>query len=142
MILSRIKDYFSSNKIRQIVYVSFIFLIFVSIYHLAYAKRIIPGVRIGSLRVGGMTYLQARKALEENEKKLTEEVVFKTDGKEYRIKGSDISLVYDWDGSVSRAFEVGRTGNLFIDNKDNSREKKEKYNFIMNNMRMSICELG
>jgi len=118
MILSKIKNYFSPNKLRQILYVFFVFLIFVSIYHLAYAKRIIPGVRVGSLRVGGMTYLQARKALEENEKKLTEEVVFKADNKEYRIKGSDISLSYDWDGSVSRAFEVGRTGNFFIDNKD------------------------
>jgi len=37
---------------------------------------------------------------------------------------------------------VERMEYFFIDNKDNSREKKEKYNFIMNNMRMSICELG
>jgi vancomycin resistance protein YoaR len=118
MILSRIKDYFSSNKLRQILYVIFVVLILVSIYHLAFAQRIIPGVRIGSIRVGGMTYLQARKALEDNEKNLTKEVVFKANTKEYRISGSDIGLAYDWDGSVSRAFEVGRTGNLFIDNKD------------------------
>ena len=37
---------------------------------------------------------------------------------------------------------VERMEYFFIDNKNNSREKKEKYNFIMNNMRMSICELG
>jgi len=37
---------------------------------------------------------------------------------------------------------VERMEHFFIDNKQNSREKKEKYNFIMNNMRMSICELG
>ena len=37
---------------------------------------------------------------------------------------------------------VERMEYFFIDNKDNSREKKEKYNFIMKNMRMSICELG
>jgi len=37
---------------------------------------------------------------------------------------------------------VERMEYFFMDNKDNSREKKEKYNFIMNNMRMSICELG
>ena len=37
---------------------------------------------------------------------------------------------------------VERMEHFFIANKNNSREKKEKYNFIMNNMRMSICELG
>ena len=37
---------------------------------------------------------------------------------------------------------VERMEYFFIDNKDNSREKKEKYNFIMKTMRMSICELG
>jgi vancomycin resistance protein YoaR len=93
-------------------------MIVVTVYHLAYAKRIIPGVRIGNVRVGGMTYLQARKSLEEYEKKVTKEVVLKSGGREYRIKGSDISLVYDWDGSVSRAFEVGRTGSFLTDNKD------------------------
>jgi hypothetical protein len=36
---------------------------------------------------------------------------------------------------------VERMEHFFIDNKNNSREKKEKYNFIMNTMRMSICEL-
>jgi len=118
MIFDKIKTYFSPNRLRQMIYVFFAFLIFVSIYHLAFATRIIPGVRVGTLRVGGMTYLQARKALEEYEKKITKEVVFKTGDKEYRIKGSDISLVYDWDGSVSRAFEVGRTGSFFTDNKD------------------------
>ena len=37
---------------------------------------------------------------------------------------------------------VERMEYFFIDNKNNSREKKDKYNFIMNTMRMSICELG
>jgi hypothetical protein len=37
---------------------------------------------------------------------------------------------------------VERMEHFFIDNKQNTREKKEKYNFIMNTMRMSICELG
>ena len=37
---------------------------------------------------------------------------------------------------------VERMEHFFMDNKNNSREKKERYNFIMSNMRMSICELG
>ena len=37
---------------------------------------------------------------------------------------------------------VERMEHFFIDTKNNSRDKKDKYNFIMNTMRMSICELG
>ena len=37
---------------------------------------------------------------------------------------------------------VERMEHFFIYAKNNSRVKKEKYNFIMNTMRMSICELG
>jgi hypothetical protein len=37
---------------------------------------------------------------------------------------------------------VERMEHFFIDTKHNSRDKKDKYNFIMNTMRMSICELG
>jgi len=30
----------------------------------------------------------------------------------------DINLVYDWEGTALRAFEVGRSGNFFRDTKD------------------------
>lgn len=118
MILNKIKKYFSPKRVKQIIYVFFAFLLIVSIYHLVFAKRIIPGVHVGNVKVGGMTYLQAKKALEEYEKKQTKELIFKSEKREYKIVGSDLSLVYDWDASVSRAFEVGRTGNFFVDNKD------------------------
>jgi len=65
-----------------------------------------------------MTYLQAIKTLEEHEKTVSKELILKAEDREFIIKASDINLVYDWDASVSRAFEVGRTGNIFIDNKD------------------------
>jgi hypothetical protein len=37
---------------------------------------------------------------------------------------------------------IERMEHFFIDNKNNSHVQRSKYNFIMNTMRMSICELG
>lgn len=118
MIFSKAKDYFTSNRVSRIVYVFYALLILVTIYHIVFAKRIIPGVYVGKVKVGGMTYLQAKKALETYEGKVSKELILKSDSKEYSIKASDINLTYDWDASVTRAFEVGRTGNIWTDNKD------------------------
>jgi vancomycin resistance protein YoaR len=116
--LNRVKNYFTPGKIRDLIYIFYGLLIVITIYHLVFAKRIIPGVYVGNVRVGGMTYLEAKKILEENEQKVTKELIIKYGDKEYVIKDSDIGLVYDWDSSVTRAFEVGRTGNVFVDSKD------------------------
>ncbi len=118
MIFQKIKNFFSQNIVRRVCYVFFVLMLAATAYHLVYAQRIIPGVHIGNVKVGGMTFLQAKKALEDYEKNVTEVLVLKYGNKEYKVSASDISLVYDWDSSVSRAFEVGRTGNFFIDNKD------------------------
>jgi len=116
--LYKIKELITFERIKSTIYVLY-FLLFISVvFHFSYARRIIPGVKIGSVRVGGMTYLQAIKTLEEHEKTVSKELILKAEDREFIIKASDINLVYDWDASVSRAFEVGRTGNIFIDNKD------------------------
>ncbi len=116
--LYKIKELITFERIKSTIYVLY-FLLFISVvFHFSYARRIIPGIKIGSVRVGGMTYLQAIKTLEEHEKTVSKELILKAEDREFIIKASDINLVYDWDASVSRAFEVGRTGNIFIDNKD------------------------
>ncbi len=116
--LYKIKELITFERIKSTIYVLY-FLLFISVvFHFSYARRIIPGIKIGSVRVGGMTYLQAIKTLEEHEKTVSKELILKAEDREFIIKASDINLVYDWDASVSRAYEVGRTGNIFIDNKD------------------------
>jgi vancomycin resistance protein YoaR len=106
------------SKAKYFIYAFYVLLGLITIYHLAYSKRIIPGVKVGSVHVGGMTYLQAKKALQDYEKTVTKEVVLKLGTREFKISGSDIGLVYNWDDSVSRAFEVGRSGKFFTDTKD------------------------
>lgn len=116
--LSKFKNIFPPEKLKKLIYILYAFLALVTIYHLVFANRIIPGVFVGNVKVGGMTYLQAKKALENYEAKVSKELILKLDNKEYSVKASDINLVYDWDASVTRAFEVGRTGNFITDNKD------------------------
>ena len=116
--LSKFKNIFPPEKLKKLIYVLYAFLALVTIYHLVFANRIIPGVFVGNVKVGGMTYLQAKKALENYEAKVSKELILKLDNKEYSVKASDINLVHDWDASVTRAFEVGRTGNFITDNKD------------------------
>lgn len=89
-----------------------------STYHIVYARRIIPGARLGELRIGGMTYQEARKVLEDYEKSSNQSIALKYGNYEYEVEPSDLGLEYNIDATVSRAFEIGRTGNIYIDNKD------------------------
>jgi len=96
----------------------YIFLTLAVIYHVVYAKKIIPGVKVGSVRVGGMTYDKALETLKNKESSLDERILFKYNDTSYEILGDSLGFSYDWDSSVSRAFEVGRTKNIFIDTRD------------------------
>ena len=103
-----------------------IFLSLVSAYHFYYARRIIPGVHIGNIPIGGLAYTEAKEKLittyELSSKTLTylhkHEGAEESEPTQYLIKAEDIELEYLWDNTVSRAFEVGRTGNLWVDTKD------------------------
>lgn len=106
------------NKYRYLVLAVYIGFFLLSIFHIYYSRRIIPGVKIGSVDVGGKTFTQAKKALENFEKKSDKKVVFEYQNKLFEITSKEIDLSYDWDASVVRAFEVGRTGNPYTDNKE------------------------
>ena len=93
-------------------------------YHLYYANKIVPGVELAGIKIGGLTYTQALEKVSQKESQ-TEKVLKlwaqdapQSQGKIYQIKSNDIELKYNWEAGVARAFEVGRTGNLFADNKD------------------------
>src|SRR4030042_1094156 len=105
-------------KIKWLLISIYVLLLFVVFYHFYYAQRIIPGVKIGSVNVGGLTYSQAKTALNNAEKNLTKDLVLKYNENEFHVKGEDIGFAYDWDAAVTRAFEVGRTKNIYIDTKD------------------------
>lgn len=118
-------DLFYQNSLmnkRKILYTSIIslcaILLSFSLYHFYFAHRIIPGVVIGKVNVGGQKYDAAKNLLVQKEKTTKKELTLKYDDKVFVIKYTDVDLKYDWDGAVTRAFEIGRTGNLFVDTRD------------------------
>lgn len=106
------------QKVKNVILIVYSVLFISTVYHFVYAKRIIPGVKVAGVRIGGMTFAQAKKTLEDKEQATTKELKLTYDTKEFLIRAQEIGLVYDWDSAVSRAFEVGRTGNIIVDTKD------------------------
>ncbi len=113
-----ISEKISDKRIKPYLLVFYAILITSILYNLAYARRLIPGIRIAGTGLGGMSFYQAKGVLEKSEQGEIKELKFRYEDKEFFIKDSDIDLKYDWDGTVGRAFEVGRTGNILIDTKD------------------------
>lgn len=109
---------FDTEKLRNSLVVIYFFTILVICYHVFYAKKIIPGVRVAGQDLGGMTFSKAKSALEKSESTIDKDLKMYYEYKDFLIKGEDINLEYDWEDSVVRAFEVGRSGNFFIDTKN------------------------
>jgi len=95
-----------------------ILLILFSSYHILFSRKLIPGVYVAGLDLGGFSYDDAVVRLEEFEA-VSEKIINITyGGKSFDLKGEEIGLEYSWGATVSRAFEVGRTGNFFVDTKE------------------------
>ncbi len=113
-----VKSSRSNYYVSKLILICSFFFVLTSIYHIVYAHRIIPGIKIGSVAVGGKTYNQAKKALEAYDNSIDKKIVLHFEDRNFEFKGSDVNLQYNWDASVSRAFEIGRTKNLMTDIKD------------------------
>ncbi len=100
-------------------YFAFLIVIsFFTFYHIGYAKKIIPGVKIGEVFVGGMSFEDAVEAVTEYEAELEKKIVLKSDGSVFEFSDLDVELIYDVEATVSRAFELGRSKRFFVDTKD------------------------
>ncbi|MBN1462416.1 MAG: VanW family protein [Paludibacteraceae bacterium] len=93
-------------------------LLIISAYHIYYARKMIPGVSIAGMDVGGLTYNQALQKLKDKEISTIKNIQLVYEGRAYELKAEDIDLLYNWEATVSRAFEVGRTGVFYTDAKD------------------------
>ncbi|MBW6441412.1 VanW family protein [Patescibacteria group bacterium] len=114
---SKLKN-INPQKAKKILIIFYAFLFMAILYHLIFARRIIPGVRVAGVRVGGMEFSQAKKTLEKNLDGIDGDLKMIFEDKEFLIRKEDIGLSYDWENSVVSAFEVGRSGNFFVDTKD------------------------
>lgn len=107
-----------SLYIKKIILGVYLLLIFSVCYHVFYAKKIIPGVVVGNVRVGGLTEQQALDVLQKKDSTLSKKLIFKYEDSTFEITDTQIGFSYDWPATVKRAFEVGRTNNFFVDSKD------------------------
>ena len=79
--------------------------------------KIIKGIKIKNIEIGGLTKEEAEKKINEKiQEKLDNDIVFKAENFEYSIKLSQIEINYDTKKAVQEAYETGRKGNIFINN--------------------------
>jgi vancomycin resistance protein YoaR len=100
------------KKLRPFLLVFYGVLLISIAYNVYYARKIVPGVKISGVNIGGLTFNQAKDILQNIEAETDKNLKFKFENNEYFINGEDISLKYDWDYSISKAFEYGRSGNF------------------------------
>ncbi|MCX7623363.1 MAG: peptidoglycan binding domain-containing protein [Thermomicrobium sp.] len=85
-------------------------------YGFSQGERIYPGVRVGTVDVGGLTTEQARAQVIESVDTLsTEAFVLRFEGHEVRLPIADLNPQWDVDAAVADAHAVGRSGNLWRD---------------------------
>lgn len=112
--------FFSQNSRVENVILAIILIIlafFIS-YHLYFAQKIIPGVYIGSVALGGLDQNNAKIQLQQYIDNSNQTITFTYNDQRFKFNNSDLGLQYDVGLTVQKAFEIGRTGNFFIDNKN------------------------
>ncbi|HOM78002.1 MAG TPA: VanW family protein [bacterium] len=96
-----------------------IIAIFFSVYHLVYANKIIPGVTVANIKIGGKTAKEAESILYSLIK--TPDTIEIKDSKEnltFEISTREILHDYNIENTVREAFLIGRTKNFFLDTKN------------------------
>ncbi len=78
----------------------------------ANAGKIFQGVTVGNVSVGGETPEEARGMVEERGANALQEIRFTGGPEEFALSAEDVNLSVDVDGTVDRAYAVGREGSI------------------------------
>src|SRR4051812_5898291 len=82
-------------------------------YDQQYAGRILPGVRVGSTELSGMTPDQAAAALSDTYRNLSDgRILVRTPDGQKVITYQEIGRAFDTEGLVADAMAVGRDGSM------------------------------
>lgn len=85
-------------------------------YHLAYAKKVIPGVRVAGIVLGNKNQAEVRSVLEARfSDRASQPVKLAAGEKVFEFSFEDLGIVYNLDRTIAKAFGVGRSGNLLTD---------------------------
>jgi len=97
-------------------------LVFIT-YHLAYFKKIYPGVSIAYQNVGNKTIEEGSNYLENyiNQNKASSLRLASQESQSWEIKLEELDFFYDTNLSVEKAYQVGRSKRPFLDLKDKTK---------------------
>jgi len=85
-------------------------------YHLAYAKKVIPGVRIADTTLGNKNQVELRAVLAVKFNSRSSKPVRLFAGeRNFEFSLEELGLIYDLDQTTAAALAVGRSGNIFED---------------------------
>ena len=83
----------------------------VGAYQLVYSNSVFPGVRIGDVKVGGMTREKAVAELQPlYQERSNRPIVLRAPGMERQVSVADLGATFDAASAVDAAYKVGRTG--------------------------------
>lgn len=98
-----------------------VFVLFISVftlYHVFLADRIIPGVTVAGVELGGLRFDNALSKLETSSQSAKNEISFKYNDAVYSVSLGELGLSYNWSETVKSAFSYGRSGNILKDSKN------------------------
>lgn len=85
-------------------------------YHLAYAKKVIPGVKVAGISLGNKSQEEVKTLLEAKfNDRASQPVKLAAADKNFEYTFENLGISYDREKTVAAAFKVGRSGNLFDD---------------------------
>lgn len=90
--------------------------------------KIISGVKVREIAVSGLSKEEAIALLEETISKEEKEITINIDNQQYKIKPSEIEVQYNIESAVNKAYEIGRTGNIFERNFETLKTMIKKQN--------------
>lgn len=89
--------------------------LFVIGFGLANSQKIVKGVEIDGVSVGGMKLSEAEQKLKERSEKLSkQEITINADGKKYETTFNDIGAQIDIEKMLVKSFNIGRESNFVV----------------------------
>ncbi len=91
-------------------------------YHLAYAKKVIPGVKVADISLGNKSQDEVRSLLDKAfGERSSQPIKLVAEEKSFEFSLTELGAAYDLDRTSAAAFKVGRSGNLVDDLKTEVR---------------------
>jgi len=112
------KKYFSKRGVVLILVSPIIlFILLITLFNGLYYGKIFPGIYIADISVGGLSLEEATEKLR-GSISMSNTLTLTSKNQNFEIPLSDLEFTYDYSGSAHKAYDLVRTGNFYIDQKE------------------------